>query len=227
RRGMKPIVQGKSMEQLRFTSKQSQNAATQNASEGQSSGSSRAFEGLGFTNGKTPGEGSVRNGSSDANPGSDPSEGGPILGQNPKEAASVPSTGSSSDKSPWTTALMMGVALLGTASVIITLEGMLVQAGNKNLILKSKLQPMAMALAAMAAALAASAAGIGAMIMAKYGQMQQGLALTIGGSITTAAAIASLLVPSQFAAMTMVIGGISGLVASMAAMITGMTGNKV
>ncbi|HVE12195.1 MAG TPA: hypothetical protein VNI01_02265 [Elusimicrobiota bacterium] len=222
-RKMTPITLSKSMDQLRFAKQQSVSASSQGTAEGRAEGSTSAFEGLGFTNGARPpaSPASVP----DVSPGSNPNEGGPILGQNSTEDPQAPPPGSSSDKSPWTAALMMGVALLGTASTIILIEGILVDMEPETF---GMTEPIAQALAAMAAALAASAAAIGGMIMAKYGQMQQGLALTIGGSITTAAAIAALMMGSaEGASMPLVLGGIAGLIASMLAMISGAMANKV
>ena len=135
----------------------------------------------------------------------------------------APPVGQSGDKSPWTGALMMGVALLATASTIILIEGIVAQIAK----IIIPLEPVAMMLAALAASLAAAASAIGVMIMTQHGQMQQGMVLTIGGAITSAAAIAALVSPPEAAPIIMVLGGIAGLTAAMLAMITGMMGHKV
>lgn len=208
-RQMTPARRTGAMSQLRFTSGQSRRAAAAGSAETQAFQATTAFENAPPQAGGAaiPGAGPGAGGGTDLGT-LGAGDGGPIdeIGTPLEE---VPEVGPAKDKTRYNKLVAVAVALLMTASTIIIIEGILASFGI--------LQPIAQMLAGIAAAMAASAAVMGAMIASGHGQQQQGMILTVGGSITTAASIAALAGPVSVAPIAAVLGGTVGLVTSIMA----------
>lgn len=222
-RRMSPIrgAKGGAKDQLHFANSLSRKALGNTSSEGQSFTAAEAFN----TAPTAQGAKDVSKGMSDGGKGIDPSasdsDGGPLSTRTGEEPA--PGTGQKEDKSPYSQALMMAMALLMTASTIILIIGILA-------LLKDL--PIIGVIAAMwqkilygaAIGMAAAASGIGAMVASQHGQKDQGLMVTIGGAITTAAATAALMMPGPESAWVAVLGGIAGIGASIGSLLLPMMG---
>ncbi|TBR21523.1 hypothetical protein EPO15_10075 [bacterium] len=211
-RRVSPIsgAKGGAMSQLKFANRTSKQALGQTSGEGQSFQAAEAFNTAPITQGaqNVSGAGMGDNGAGTQPGASD--DGGPMsrTGEEP-----APDTGKKEDKTPYGKQLMMAQALLMTASAIITIIGIL--ALIKNLPIIGIIAEMwQKILYGAAIAMAASASAIGAMVSQSYGQKDQGMVVTIGGAITTAAATAALMMPGPESAWVAVLGGIAGLGAS-------------
>lgn len=219
-RRVSPIrgAKGGAMQQLRFANKTSRAALGQTSGEGQSFQAAEAFNTAPADQGSQNVSGA---GMGDAGAGTQPGasdDGGPI-GRTGEEAP--PDTGEKKDKTPYSSQLMMAQALLMTASAIITIIGILAII-KKMPIIGVIAEMWQKILYGAAIAMAASAAAIGAMVSQQYGQKDQGMMVTIGGAITTAAATAALMMPGEASAWVAVLGGIAGIGSSIGAMLLPM-----
>ncbi|TPW17553.1 MAG: hypothetical protein FD126_3620, partial [Elusimicrobia bacterium] len=214
-RRVSPIrgAKGNAMQQLKFANKTSKQALGQTGGESQSFQAAEAFNTAPISQGaQGVGTSGVGDGAAGASPGAN-DDGGPI-GRTGEEPA--PDTGEKKDKTPYGQQLMMAQALLMTASVIITIIGIL--ALFKNLPVIGIIAEMwQKILYGMAIGMAASASAIGAMVASGHGQKDQGMMVTVGGAITTAAATAALMMPGPESAWVAVLGGIAGIGSSIGA----------
>lgn len=219
-RRVSPIrgAKGGAMQQLKFANKTSKQALGQTSGEAQSFQAAEAFNTAPIAQGAQNVAGS---GMGDAGAGTQPGpsdDGGPI-GRTGEEPA--PDTGESKDKTPYGQQLMMAQALLMTASAIITVIGILAII-KKMPIIGIIAEMWQKILYGAAIAMAASAAAIGAMVSQGHGQKDQGMMVTIGGAITTAAATAALMMPGESSAWVAVLGGIAGIGSSIGSMLLPM-----
>jgi hypothetical protein len=209
------------MNQLKFSNKKSVKSLGMTSNEGRAFEAANAFTTAPAGQGGSIGGGGVGLDSAGLDTGAN-SDGGPIgggyTGTDP-----APTTGTSSDKSPWTPQVMLAMSLLMTASTIITVIGILAMYKNIPFIggFISGIQTM---LFGVAAGMAGTATALGAMIMSQHGQPEQGMILTTGGAITTATAVASMMAPQSMPSWAVVLGGVAGIAASVGAMLSGMMG---
>ena len=222
-RRMAPVNRAKSgsLNQLRFANSTSRKALGQTSGEAQSFQAAEAFNTAPIGQGANAITGSGT-GAGDGGDGVGPStdDGGPI-GRTGEEPA--PDTGKKEDKSPYSQALMMAMALLMTASTLITIIGILAII-KKVPIIGVIAEMWQKILYGAAIAMAASAAAVGAMVASQYGQKDQGMIVTVGGAITSAAATAALISPRPEAAWLAVLGGIAGMASSIGALLVPMMG---
>lgn len=222
-RRMSPVNRAKSgsLNQLKFANSTSRKALGQTSGEAQSFQAAEAFntapigQGANSITGAGAGAGDGGDGV-----GASPDDGGPI-GRTGEEPA--PDTGKKEDKSPYSQALMMAMALLMTASTLITIIGILAII-KKIPIIGVIAEMWQKILYGAAIAMAAAAAAVGAMVASQYGQKDQGMIVTVGGAITSAAATAALMSPRPEAAWLAVLGGIAGMASSIGALLVPMMG---
>lgn len=211
-RRVSPIrgAKGNAMQQLKFANKTSRSALGQTGGESQSFQAAEAFNTAPITQGAAGvRDGGLGDGGAGTSPGAN-DDGGPI-GRTGEEPA--PDTGEKKDKTPYGKQLMMAQALLMTASTIITIIGILAML-EKMPVIGYLAAMWKMILYGMAIGMAASASAIGAMVASQHGQKDQGMMVTIGGAITTAAATAALMMKGPESAWVAVLGGIAGIGAS-------------
>jgi hypothetical protein len=204
------------LSQLRFASRESLRGRGAASAETRSFHATRAFEATpaGASNNILGAQGLSQGGEDVGVLGG--GDGGPInYSATPVE--NPPPVKKEKDQTPYNNLIAMGVALLMTASTIILIEGILAALGK----IIPPLTGIALMLMGVAAALAAAAAGMGAMVANTYGQQQQGLVLTVGGSITTAAAIAAMVTPPQVMPIVSVLGGVAGIVSAVLSLLMG------
>ncbi|MBI5597421.1 MAG: hypothetical protein HY928_15125 [Elusimicrobia bacterium] len=221
-RRMSPVNRAKSgsMNQLRFANGQSRKALGATSGEAQSFQAAEAFNTAPLGQGAKDISAGAGAGDDGAGVGPSADDGGPI-GRTGEEPA--PDTGKKEDKSPYSQALMMAMALLMTASTIITIIGILAII-KKIPIIGIIAEMWQKILYGAAIAMAAAAAAVGAMVASQYGQKDQGMIVTIGGAITSAAATAALMSPRPEAAWLAVLGGIAGMASSIGALLVPMMG---
>lgn len=219
-RRVNPIrgAKGGAMQQLKFANNTSRKALGQTSGEGQSFQAAEAFNTAPITQGAQNVAGT---GMGDAGAGTQagPNDDGGPIGRTGEEPA--PDTGKSEDKTPYGKQLMMAQALLMAASSIILIIGILAII-KKMPIIGVIAEMWQKILYGAAIAMAASASAIGAMVSQSQGQKDQGMMVTIGGAITTAAATAALMMPGEGSAWVAVLGGIAGLGSSIGAMLLPM-----
>lgn len=211
-------------EQLRHANRQSVQALGTTSSEANSFGAANAFaKAPASANRILRGPGSTFDAADFANVPD--VEGGPV-GPVFRGEEDAPQAGQSSDVSPWTADVQHAESLLRDASTLITVIGILAPYKGLPFIgpIVAAVQQM---LFDMAVSNASTAAGLGLSIMNQHGQLTQGAMLTTGGAITTAMAVAALSAPQSTTSWAAVLGGIAGLAAAVAALISGVTGNRV
>ena len=206
------------MGQLKFASSKSRGAIGQSSTEGASFEAAEAFTTAPIGQGaKGISDGGISTGGDGLTPASD---GGPVGNSTVNPEQDAPATGKGEDKSPWTQMVMMAMALLTTASAIITIIGILAIL-KKIPFMSGVLEPIQQMLLGIAAGMAAASTAMGVQIMTEYGQKEQGGILTAGGAITTASALAALMWPNPTTAWVAVIGGIAGIAASVGSLLVG------
>lgn len=224
RRASKSIsrISGKgAMGQLKFANRRSVGALGQGSGEGQAYESAEAFTSAPAGSGGSIGAAGVTTG--DGGVGSSPNDGGPVsVGGTPQSNQGAPGTGAPEDKSPWTDMVMMAAALLTAASTIITIIGIMamIQKLAPNPAIAAFLENYKTMLLGVATGMAAAATVMGVMIMSQYGQPEQGMILTAGGAITTAAGLASMIWPEAVQPWMQVIAGVAGIAASVGSMLS-------
>ncbi len=206
------------MNQLKFSSKKSRGALGATSGEGADFQASEAFSAAPIGAGaKGIAGGGLSSGGDGITPASD---GGPVGNNTVNPEQDAPATGKGEDKSPWTQMVMMSMALLTTASTIVTIIGILAVM-KKIPFMSGILTPIQQMLLGVAAGMAAAATAMGVQIMTEYGQPEQGAILTTGGAITTASAVAALMWPNPTTAWISVIGGIAGIGAAVGGLLAG------
>ncbi|MFA5139116.1 MAG: hypothetical protein WC728_07775 [Elusimicrobiota bacterium] len=226
RRDMKSVYSrgaaGSALEQLFRANSQSRRALGRTSSEGRSFEAAQAFGSGPYGTAAPVRPSGLGQGEAMKNPAaSDPGDGGPIAGMTSAGDDPAPSPGKGEDKSPWTADVIAAEALLTTASGIITTIGALAVYRNMPVI-GPMLQGYMMMLYAAATAMAATATALGVEIMTKHWQREQGIILTVGGAITTAAGVISLLAPQAVSPWVSVLGGIAGIAAAVGGLLAGM-----
>ncbi len=220
-RGTGPARGRGAMSQLKHASRESRKGAASRGPEGQAYNAESAFSPAGASAGagSSLGGAGVQSGGGGAAGGiSDSGDGGPISQPDPGTGEQkAPDAGSGTNQTPYQKELTMAVSLLMVASTIIMIVGMLSLAGNTPF--TAFLKGIAKMLYIAAIAMAAMATLIGAMIMSKYGQQSQGMILTIGGGITTAAAGIAWAVGTTTGSWIAVLGGIAGLATSVGSLL--------
>jgi len=203
------------MNQLKFSSKKSRGALGQTSAEGADFQAAEAFSAAPIGAGaKGIAGGGLSSGGDGITPASD---GGPIGNNTVNPEQDAPDTGKGKDKSPWTQMVMMSMALLTTASTIITIIGILSMIDK---VAFGLLQPVIQMLLGIATGMAGAATAMGVQIMTEHGQQEQGAILTTGGAITTATAMAALIWPTM-PSWVLVIGGIAGIAAAVGGLLSG------
>ena len=218
-RGTGPARGRGAMSQLKHASRDSRKGAASRSPEGQAYNAESAFTPAAAAGGGAPlgGAGVQSGGGTTAGVG-DSGDGGPISQPDPGTGEQkAPESGSGTNQTPYQKELTMAVSLLMVASTIIMVVGMLSLAGNTPF--TAFLKGIAKMLYIAAIAMAAMATLIGAMIMSKYGQQSQGMILTIGGGITTAAAGIAWAVGTTTGSWIAVLGGIAGLATSVGSLL--------
>lgn len=214
----------KALGQLKFTNRRSVASLGRSNSEGQAFDAAEAFTtGRAGAGGQVQPSGMLGSGGAGITGGPNSYE-GPIS-RNFTGEEKVRRAGKGGDKSPWTKDVMLAMSLLMTASTIITIIGILALLKNMPMI-GTILTGIQLMLYVVATAMAATATALGIMIMTKHGQQTQGAILTTGGGITTSVAAASLAFPQSMPSWASVLGGIAGMAAAVAALLSSHMGGK-